>query len=78
MVEADHVLDPVDPPILTPYQTSKGFSISLEGDLDPEAQYTLIIQDAGFFFVHGVYINIPGDDFDIANGQVWLTFLFLF
>ncbi|XP_072035205.1 uncharacterized protein [Amphiura filiformis] len=74
-VEADHVLDPVNPPLITPYQSSKGFSVSIEGQLDPDAQYTLIIQDAGFLFLHGLFINIPGDDLDIADGEAILDYL---
>ena len=61
----------MNPIPLEPFKASKGFSATVEGNpLDPNAQYTLVIQDAGFFFLHGIYINIPGDNFDIKNGQV--------
>ncbi|XP_072033603.1 uncharacterized protein C56G2.4-like [Amphiura filiformis] len=68
-IEEDHRLDPIDPDPLTPWQTSHGFSASVQGLADTSAHYTLVIQDVGFIFLHGVYINIPGDSFDIANGE---------
>ena len=70
-VQADHALDPIDPTPLTPWQASHGFTASVQG-LDANSQYTLVIQDAGLFYLHGVYINIPGAGFNIENGEVCL------
>ncbi|XP_072032898.1 uncharacterized protein C56G2.4-like [Amphiura filiformis] len=67
--EADHTLDPINPEVLTPWQASYGFTASVQGIEEPNALYTLIIVDGGFFFLHGVYVDIPGNNFDIKFGK---------
>ena len=69
-VKADHNLDPIDPTSLTPWQAAHGFSATAQGLEDTDALYTLVVVDAGYFFLHGVYVDIPGDNFDIKMGKV--------
>lgn len=75
-VEADHVLNPVNPIPIEPFQASHGLSVSVQGPLDSNAQYTLVMQDAGFFPLRGLFINIPGNNFTISNGQVRMEVFF--
>ena len=81
----DHVLDPISPEPLTPWQASQGFSASIQtvgsgrfGNVmsGRNDKYTIIIVDAGYFFIHGLYIDIPapgirdGPELDFTQGKV--------
>ena len=69
-VEADHPLDPIEPTPLTPWQSSNSFSAAVPNLADTDSQYTLVVQDVGHFFLHGVFINIPGDTLNHEDGEV--------
>ena len=45
------------------------FQVSWNNTLDADGtQYTLVIFDSGYGFLHGLYLNIPGSD--VSQGDV--------